>query len=812
MSGVGPTATANVTSIQAANIFQPIATDAPPAQITQRGDHPVARLGIQQQQSRLETNKFYANFFIGDQTAGTWTHPYSIAWSKGIGQSGSWGLAISHIEPSQWATGPPDPLVDAGEWAFYANPVGIESLALSAAELSNDTTLTTDTLEAFSVNVNLATSTAADTPVLTFPLLQGMAFVTSVYNSGTPLVQSGIGISNLTYAGAVIDNTTYKYRAILQNQVTWLIYVTPANADYSENSFTLLSSGTIQGPSGFGGYIQIAKVPIGSQDAESVYDASAGVYPTAANITGSVQGTTGSYTLSWTKQGVTSRSLLMFALPHHIQSLSYLTADGATDVQLVTTTKGNATAIRGDSWTLDEYNLPIDMAFAPWTPAQGETKTVSTAAVEEIQAAGYAELSQNVSLQTNLGSLYYDGKALAKFAAICYTVNDIAGNASLAQTGLIKLKAAFALHLDNGMTFPLVYDTAWGGAVSSSSYLTGNSGDDFGNTYYNDHHFHYGYFVYAAAVIGYLDPTWLNDTNIAWVNMLVRDYGNSITDDPYFPFQRMFDWYHGHSWAHGLIETFDGKDQESSSEDTMASYGMKMWGKVIGDINMEARGNLMLAVQQRSLQQYYLYTADNKVEPAEFIGNKAAGIMFENKIDHVTYFGNAPEYIEGIHMLPLMPFSTLTRSTTFVQQEWNAYFGDDGIRPVDEVSGGWRGILEANRAIFDARTSYSFFSDPNFDISYLDGGASQTWYLAWSAALGGSSSSSKERREAKVLGQGIGEVSAGVGPVTDRHGHIGKRKRLSEIVQATAADEWSVGQGETGGHGMIRDRWPEPLR
>jgi len=272
-------------------------------------------------------------------------------------------------------------------------------------------------------------------------------------------------------------------------------------------------------------------------------------------------------------------------------------------------------------------------------------------------------------------------------------------------------------------------------------YLSGNNGDDFGNTYYNDHHFHFGYFVYAAAIIGYLDPPWLSQgTNKAWVNMLVRDYANPISDDPYFPFSRNFDWYNGHSWAKGLFPSADGKDQESSSEDTMASYAMKMWGHIISDQNMEARGNLMLAIQARSLNQYYLYTDNNDVEPPQYIGNKVAGIMFDNKCDHTTYFGNSIEFIQGIHMLPLLPMSTYIRRKTFVQQEWDAY-GLSTYTPT--VQGGWQGVLMANLAIIDPETSYNFFSNVSgtFNLGLLDGGASQTWYLAWSAALGVGSSS-----------------------------------------------------------------------
>ena len=99
---------------------------------------------------------------------------------------------------------------------------------------------------------------------------------------------------------------------------------------------------------------------------------------------------------------------------------------------------------------------------------------------------------------------------------------------------------------------------AWGGLVSSASYITGAEGFDFGNTYYNDHHFHYGYHILAAAYIGAMDSSWLA-TNKAYVNHLVRDFANPSRSDSWYPQWRAFDWYHGHSWATGLFDQLDGK-------------------------------------------------------------------------------------------------------------------------------------------------------------------------------------------------------------------------------------------------------------
>ena len=109
--------------------------------------------------------------------------------------------------------------------------------------------------------------------------------------------------------------------------------------------------------------------------------------------------------------------------------------------------------------------------------------------------------------------------------------------------------------------------------------------------------------------------------------------------------------------------------------------------------------------------------------------------LFENKIDHTTYFGSNISYIQGIHMIPLMPFSTLSRTQQFVNEEWDTYFSNGRAQ---NVTGGWQGILMANLAIVDSVTSYNFFSSPTFDMGLLDGGASLTWYLTLSAALGGS--------------------------------------------------------------------------
>lgn len=169
--------------------------------------------------------------------------------------------------------------------------------------------------------------------------------------------------------------------------------------------------------------------------------------------------------------------------------------------------------------------------------------------------------------------------------------------------------------------------------------------------------------------------------------------------------------------------------------------------------------------------------------------------LFENKIDHTTYFGSNTEYIEGIHMLPLMPFSTLTRTQEFVREEWNQYFANG---TVDSVVGGWRGVLYANLAIIDAVTSYKFFSNTSFDYGLLDGGASLTWYLTYSAALGGSPAvASTRKRGMQRFERVVGTPTANTAADT-----VGKTKTLDEKEYANE-EKRAAGSKREGGENLV---------
>lgn len=354
----------------------------------------------------------------------------------------------------------------------------------------------------------------------------------------------------------------------------------------------------------------------------------------------------------------------MFALPHHVASFDLVTAYYKKPaLTLFSPTKGVMTAVVANAWTMTEPEMPTNIG---WLPVKsGAAPTFQPSYLTQHSQIAVTEMAQDMESITNLDTMYFSGKALAKYAYVCLSFSDVLNDPVNARACIAKLKPAFERFSNNNQQYPLVYENVWRGIVTSAVYATGDLNADFGSGVYNDHHFHYSYFIQTAGIIGYLDKK-LN-ANTAWiesvkpfVNTLIRDACNPSTADTYFPQFRAFDWFHGHSWAKGVTDSWDGKDEESSSEDANFYYSMKMWGNLIGDAAMEARGNLMLAILKRSVNSYMQLMSSNTNHPSNFVQNKVSGILFENKVHHTTYFGAKTEYIQGTFL-----FSFLYSSTSF---------------------------------------------------------------------------------------------------------------------------------------------------
>lgn len=610
---------------------------------------------------------------------------------------------------------------------FYTNPLKVGEVIFSASEIQNkdDMGLSVSNFDHLSVDVKLSKGGGS----MTFPIVEGMGFVTAEYENLTPRLFSQVGIK--TIVSHDTGTEVQKYILDMFSGGSWVMYVSNVRGDFNltaASSNELVSS---EGPCS--AVIQIAVLPNKDEASVSALDSAAGMYPVGAHLSGSVSGTDASYSINYdTKGSSTGSTSFIWALPHHIESLSAdcrtkLINDGGFSVY--SPAKGKMAGCLTNVLTMHE-NVNKDLRYLPFS-ASGETHEYSADQLQLIAGAANSEAAQDMVTQTDTSSTYTAGKIYDKFAYILLVVKDILKNDGLVSSTLDALQLAIDRVVGNRQQNPLMYDTVCGGITSSSAQNGGDPTDDFGNPFYNDHHFHYGYYLHAAAIIGYADNYYncdWTDTYKDFFNTLVMDVANPVANSE-FPAFRYFDWYQGHSWAHGMFVSGSGKDEESSSEDYNFAYGMKLWANLIGDSAMEARADIMLAIMKRTMDNYFYMKDTNTNQPANYLRNRVPGITFENGLHHTTYFGTNLEYIQGIHMIPLTPVSPIMRSSEFVQQEWT-----DMLAPiVDTLDTGWRGILHANQAIFDAPAAYNFFSRDDFQTEWLDDGASRTWYLAWSA-------------------------------------------------------------------------------
>lgn len=701
------------------NPFVDIST-SPPLDLFPRREHP-ARPPTTNDGKPIPTNKFYTNILIGDQRLPTWTQPYSLWWSNA---DNFHGMAVSHVTREQFVYGP-DP--NAATTQYYFCPVGIQSIVFSSTAFNSGVSrLEIGECSDFSCKVNLLAND--NSRKLTMYLVQGMGTITGIYNGLTPRICSQVGFASVNKVNSPLSNVL-KYELKLFNNVRWLMYVIIPQG-HATPSFSLSDNNhLVSNIECKGCAIQIASSPQGTAD---YYDNCAGTYVTSAKLTGEItdDGNRGTYRIKYSING--SRKPLVFAAPHHVASFASEMGSKKTPVQLDSTNMGKLTACIGTDVVMTE-TLPTFIGFSPYSSFKSADKNITNDQKNLITQVATRELDGDVVNESNLNSMYFSGKKLDKYAQIVFTCKYILNNDTLARKGLAKLKQAFERFSNNRQQNPLVYETTWRGLISVAG-LNGDPLQDFGNSYYNDHNFHYGYFVHAAAVIALVDRdlggNWVASVK-PYVNNLIRDVANPSTDDRFFPRWRSFDWYAGHSWAKGILVSGDGKDQESSSEDFHFAYGMKLWGRVLGDGPMEARGNLMLAVLKRAMNTYMYYTPDNKVMPPKILGNKVSGILFENKVDYATWFSARTECKHGIHMIPVTSVSSYIRQSPYVRQEWDAKLG--GI--VDGIDDGWRGILYSNKALFDPQSSYNFFAQSNFRNEWLDDGMSRTWSLALPACF-----------------------------------------------------------------------------
>lgn len=252
--------------------------------------------------------------------------------------------------------------------------------------------------------------------------------------------------------------------------------------------------------------------------------------------------------------------------------------------------------------------------------------------------------SQAQLFPTTPPNTYDAGKRLQEVASLIPLAEQV-GDLDVRDKLLNAVKQQLETWFDSGAGGgQFTYDSSW-------HTLIGYPAAYGSDTQLNDHHFHYGYFVMAAAVVAEYDPTWAQDSH--WggmVQTLIRDVANPDRADSTFPFMRNFDIYEGHSWASGSANFFAGNNEESSSEAINFATGLILFGAATGNTALRDQGIYLYTTETTATQQYW-FDVNDTVFPAGF-GRNAVGMVWGDGATYATWFSGKPEHIRGINYLP----------------------------------------------------------------------------------------------------------------------------------------------------------------
>ena len=345
-------------------------------------------------------------------------------------------------------------------------------------------------------------------------------------------------------------------------------------------------------------------------------------------------------------------AMIMFALPHHLESLS---EKGSS--MCVHTFHGRTCLVHGSTWKLKVDHGQPQSFIADRPPLADVIPDIADALKEDVKF----QLSANVL--RGAADTYFPAKILSKMGRIIEITHELkrlsdgdAADYADADESTVAESASAAAAVDlpshsevesllddlqesveiwlkpggkaqKGAEAEFLFDESWGGFVNCGCNYTfhkehpdkgscsnvfpncpalADVNEDFGNGFYNDHHFHYGYHIYAAAVVAKNRPEW-GKRVYERVLMYVRDIANPSVDDKHFPMFRQKDWYLGNSWAAGLMSmelSPHGREQESSSEAIAAFEGVALFGAAMMNAFKDDAENLESARMVRNLGEF----------------------------------------------------------------------------------------------------------------------------------------------------------------------------------------------------------------
>ncbi|MBC7512149.1 hypothetical protein H7142_00600 [Candidatus Saccharibacteria bacterium] len=364
----------------------------------------------------------------------------------------------------------------------------------------------------------------------------------------------------------------------------------------------------------------------------------------AGSVSYDVRGTESVTTLSYTTNN--DEPTLIARLPHQQNSSQDTsTVEYASVLGKLTSTVANSI----------EYSVPrVEV-----------TGSLPVSKLNESQRAQLmVQLKKDVSaLPEPLDDTYFGSKQLQRTAQLLVLAD---------QLGASEQKDILKAALNQRLTKWLSKDGAF--QFDTKAHTIVGKETSFGaDTDINDHHFHYGYIIYAAAVLAKYDDTFRKQ-NESVVNLLVADISNFNADET-LPQRRNYDPYFGHSWASGTAPFKDGNNQESTSEAINAWTAVGLWAKQTKNQPLENQAVWMVSNEIAAAKEYWLTKPTINGYTAPIVS-----IVWGGKREYKTFFSDDPNAKLAILLLPLNPsmreYANSIVKTAFTGTSTARPFGD----------------------------------------------------------------------------------------------------------------------------------------
>lgn len=616
------------------------------------------------------------------------------------------------------------------------------------------------------------TNTANASQYYEAPLVRGMPYISMIYNNvqpevffWSPALESVNDVllsgTNNRFQGKVFKLKTSETTNPTYPSQTWMLYCSDTITlqwDQLHSSMYAVRNLT--------GYFRIAELTYQSENLSpaeiqakiSLLNAYAKFLPVRAEVAATVNGNNANLQYKYTRYNENAAygdSLLMLALPHHVDMLP---AGSTTGILKYKVLKGTMSEVYKNTWNMTEH-----LADYSWYPKNGNLSAVPVEQCDSLKNFLLKDTTAYANRNYQWTDVYASGKSLAKLGRLAVISDELTEKDAVRYSSLVNVSAnirdSLKIYLGkwlNGQSTILpnvvpfkkdsiIYDRVYGGLISSRSHdsLNLNSGVDFGSAVYNDHHFHYGYYLYAAAAIAKKDPAWFTANNNYFLNRtidLIRDIANPSRSDKYFALHRYKDWYDGNSWANGMVPYGGGKNQESSTEAINAWYGMYLFGLAMNNADIMNTGKIMLAQEIRSTQKYYHINVPqtnpvyNPVYTSKF---HTVTNLYQGTMDAVTFFGDVNYYSTGIQIIPVTPVTEQLWGKTASLDIFN--YSPNGLKftpcfdpgNTNTIAWQWTSVTVGVQAVAYPQEALDFFKHYRDDLVKLDNGQSHSNVYHW---------------------------------------------------------------------------------